>query len=118
MNLVKYRKKTREDLEKELEQEYGEMQSVRFDVQVGKEKDYAQVKARRKTIARILTVLKEKVGKSKSSFSQRKKKPKETEESAGRIIKKGKIKKIKEKKLEKNKLKVNEKNAKRKTKKK
>ena len=82
MKLTKFRKKTIEDLEKELQNEREELDSIYFDVRVGKEKDYAQIKLKRKNLARILTVLKERREERKSKTKKESvKKTKKQEES-------------------------------------
>lgn len=59
MKLIKYRKKTNKKLQKELERAQKELSELKFDIRVGKAKDYDSIKWQKKEVARILTVLNE-----------------------------------------------------------
>ena len=61
MRAKKYRKMKKEELGVELLQKREELTETRYNVRVGKEKDYAQLKELRKEIAILLGVLDEKL---------------------------------------------------------
>ena len=60
MKAVELRKKTKADLLKQLESDKEKIQSLRFDIVAGKVKNVRDIRATRKEIAAIMTILSEK----------------------------------------------------------
>lgn len=60
MKAVELRKKTKTDLLKQLESNKEKIQSLRFDIVAGKVKNVRDIRATRKEIATIMTILSEK----------------------------------------------------------
>jgi ribosomal protein L29 len=65
MSTKKLQSKTIKELEKELDDKRQALSETRFNLRIGRESDYAQVKYLKKDLARITTVLQEKIGKKK-----------------------------------------------------
>ncbi len=59
MKAVELRKKEKEELEKILDEKRKELQNLKFDLALGKLKNYKKIKETKKDIARILTILRE-----------------------------------------------------------
>ncbi len=59
-DLQELRKKPADVLRKELQAEWGRMSSLRFDLSLGKAKNVKEIRAIKKRIAQILTLLKKK----------------------------------------------------------
>jgi len=57
MNTKELRKKPKKDLEKILREDRAKLQQLRFDLVAGKVKNVREIRATRKAIARILTLL-------------------------------------------------------------
>lgn len=55
--MKKFKKMNKKELSDELEKTREELYEAQFNVRVGKQKDYAQIKTYKKDIARILTLL-------------------------------------------------------------
>ena len=85
MKLSKLRKKTKSQLKEELASERKELMEVMFDVRVGKEKDYDQVKLCKKKVARLLTVLNE-IEKEEKVRGVESKDDKETVKDGNKVI--------------------------------
>ncbi|MCP6726526.1 MAG: 50S ribosomal protein L29 [Patescibacteria group bacterium] len=60
MKAVELRKKTKVDLRRQLTTDKEKLQSLRFDIVAGKVKNVKEIRARRKEIATIMTILSEK----------------------------------------------------------
>jgi ribosomal protein L29 len=101
--MKKYRKMTIKELLSELESTRKELAETRFNIRVGKEKDYAQIKTMRKNIARIFVCLEEKKLVNKKTEKGKEKGKKKVEKSKPKKDKKEKIK-AKKKTKNKNKL--------------
>lgn len=85
MSIKKYRKMTIDELRAELLKKRSEISETRFNVRVGKENDYAQIKQERKNLARLITCIKEKEGKesiqeSKKSITKKEERKEKVEE--------------------------------------
>ncbi|MBD3363178.1 50S ribosomal protein L29 [Candidatus Dojkabacteria bacterium] len=59
VDIDKLRKKTEEELKTRLTEKRGELVELRYNVKLGKETSYSQVKELKKEIARINTILNE-----------------------------------------------------------
>lgn len=66
MNLEELRKLSVEDLNKELTDQRNSLRELRFNIRVAQESDTSSVAKTKKTIANVLTVLKEKSLEKKS----------------------------------------------------
>jgi len=73
MKLKKFRKKSKKQLRGDLVKERKGLAEIRFNIRVGKEKDYSQVRWNKKEIARILTVLQEEDKNGQDVISKEKK---------------------------------------------
>ncbi len=60
MSVKKFRKKSEKELREALKKAQEELEEIVFNLKSGREQDYAQVKFKKKEIARIKTILKEK----------------------------------------------------------
>jgi ribosomal protein L29 len=83
MSVKKYQKMTKIELVKALEEKRNELYDVKFNVRIGREKDYAQIKYLKKEVSQMMSVL--------SADTETKNKKEESE-----------VKKPKKKMLEKN----------------
>lgn len=60
MKAEEFRQKTKKELQRTLEEEKEKLRNLKFDLSSGKIKNIKEIGATKKTIARILTVLREK----------------------------------------------------------
>jgi ribosomal protein L29 len=101
MKAVKFRKMTKEELEKELLQKRSEFTELKFNVRLGKAKDYSALQFIKSDIARINTVLLEKKDMVKSKVNNKKSKEKKEDVAVKKVSKSNKEKEEKKPKVEK-----------------
>lgn len=82
MSTKKFTKKTIEELEKDIEETRKELYEIKFNVRIGRDKDYAQIQWKKRELARMLTVLQQKQSAPEASAEQEQIKAKGEKEEA------------------------------------
>ncbi len=101
MIVKKYRRMTNKEIFEELAKARQDLVEIKFNLRMGKEKDYSQIKQLKRNIARMLTVINERGLDSKPNLFDSKSKTKESKEllEVGKLKAKRKGENIKKEKI-------------------